>query len=170
MRPCERLATVVVVGMGLYAVKVLRDPFAFTYGDEFSHLRNLQSILASGRSSAELDPADHSPLPGPRDARRAVSRAAGHVRLRCGGDDDRRWAAADDARASTLLYDRLTGSPRVAGLGALVYAATPNFLFWSSQFAYESLALPLATVALFLAIRWAQEHTPQCGAPGRRRS
>src|SRR5450755_751382 len=44
----ERAATVVVVGLALYAVKVMRDPFAFTFGDELAHLHNLQSILGSG--------------------------------------------------------------------------------------------------------------------------
>src|ERR1700690_326143 len=48
-RPGERIATVVLVGLGLYAVKLLRDPFAFTYGDEFPHLFNLETILSSGR-------------------------------------------------------------------------------------------------------------------------
>src|SRR5665213_433734 len=45
----ERAALVVLVGLGLYGVKVLRDPFAFTYGDELLHLPNLAQILTTGR-------------------------------------------------------------------------------------------------------------------------
>ena len=45
-----------------------------------------------------------------------------------------------------LLFERLSGSSRVAGLAALVYCASPNFLFWSSQYSYQSLALPLAVL------------------------
>jgi hypothetical protein len=160
-RPTERLATVVAVGMGMYAVKVLRDPFAFTYGDEFSHLYNLQSILASGRLFGSNPVLPVTPnYPGLETVAALVVRAGGLSSFAAGVTT----IAAGRLLlmlALYVLYDRLTGSPRAAGLGALVYAATPNFLFWSAQFAYESLALPLATVALFLAIRWAQEHDPQ---------
>jgi hypothetical protein len=55
-----------------------------------------------------------------------------------------------------LFYERVSGSPRVAGIGALVYAATPTFLYFGAMFAYESLALPLATVALMALLRWAR--------------
>jgi hypothetical protein len=157
----ERIATVVAVGMGLYAVKVLRDPFAFTYGDEFSHLANLQSILGTGNLFGSNSVLPITPrYPGLEIVAALISRAAGMSAYAAGVTT---IAAGRLLMMLGLytLYDRLTGSPRTAALGALVYAAAPNFLFWSAQFAYESLALPLATVALFLAIRWAQENTPQ---------
>lgn len=157
-RPSERVATVVAVGMGLYCVKVLRDPFAFTYGDEFAHLYNLQSILASGRLFGTNPILPVTPnYPGLETFAALIVRAGG-VSSFAAGVTTIAIARLVLMLALYVLYERLTGSPRAAGLGALVYAATPNFLFWSSQFAYESLALPLATVALFLAIRWAQEH------------
>jgi len=161
VRPGERVATVIAVGMGLYAVKLLRDPFAFTYGDEFSHLHNLQSILATGNLFGSNSVLPITPrYPGLEVVAALVSRAAGMSAYAAGVTT---IAAGRLLMMLGLytLYDRLTGSPRAASIGALVYAATPNFLFWSGQFAYESLALPMATVALFLAIRWAQEHTPQ---------
>ncbi len=37
-----------MVGLALYAAKLLRDPFGFTFGDELAHLHNLQEILATG--------------------------------------------------------------------------------------------------------------------------
>jgi hypothetical protein len=160
VRPGERVATVVAVGMGLYAVKLLRDPFAFTYGDEFSHLHNLQSILATGSLFGSNSVLPITPrYPGLEVVAALVSRAAGMSAYGAGVTT----IAAGRLLMLGLytLYDRLTGSPRAASIGALVYAATPNFLFWSGQFAYESLALPMAAVALFLGIRWAQEHTPQ---------
>ena len=48
-----------------------------------------------------------------------------------------------------LLYERACGDSRLAGVGALVYAANPGFLFFDAQFAYESLALPLAVFTLW---------------------
>src|SRR5207302_1515221 len=45
-------------------------------------------------------------------------------------------------------------SARLAGLGAALYAANANFLFFSAQFSYESLALPLLVMVLaFVADR-----------------
>ncbi len=47
-----------------------------------------------------------------------------------------------------LLFTRISGSARTAGLGAAIYAGNFNFLFWGAQFSYESLALPLFVVVL----------------------
>lgn len=157
VRPRERLATVVLVGLGLYAVKVLRDPFAFTYGDEFPHLYNLQTILSTGRLFGTNSILPITPrYPGLETLAALIARAGGLSPFAAG------VVTVGAGRLLMmlglyLLYARLGGSERAAGLGALLYAATPNFLFWSVQFAYESLALPLATVALFVTIRWAQE-------------
>ena len=42
-----------------------------------------------------------------------------------------------------LLFSRVSGSPRVAGIGTAIFAGNFNFLFFSAQYSYESLALPL---------------------------
>jgi hypothetical protein len=157
-RPGERIATVVLVGLGLYAIKVLRDPFAFTYGDEFPHLYNLQSILATGRLFGTNSILPITPrYPGLELVAALIVRAGGMSTF-AAGVTTVAAARVMMSLALYMLYARLSGSERAAGLGALIYAATPNFLFWSGQFAYESLALPLATVALLVTIRWAQEH------------
>ena len=52
-----------------------------------------------------------------------------------------------------LAFERLSGSARLAGLGALLCTAAPTFLFFAGQFSYESLAVPLAAVALFALVR-----------------
>ncbi len=164
-RPGERLATVVVVGLGLYAVKLLRDPFAFTYGDEFPHLYNLQTILSSGRLFGSNPILPITPrYPGLETLAASIARAGGMSPFAAGVTS----VAAGRVLMMLglyLLYARLSGSERVAGLGTLLYAATPNFLFWSAQFAYESLALPLAAVVLFITIRWAQEREPTLRRP-----
>ena len=43
----------------------------------------------------------------------------------------------------------MTGSPRAAAVASIIYAANPMFLFWSAQFAYESLGLPLAAFTVW---------------------
>jgi hypothetical protein len=152
----ERAATVVAVGLALYGVKILRDPFAFTFGDELAHLRNVQSILGSGRlfGGNSILPVT-TRYPGLESVAAAVARAGGASPFAAG------LAVIAAARVMMLLglylfYERVSGSPRAAGLGALVYTAAPTFLFFTAQFSYESLALPLATVALFALMRWDQ--------------
>lgn len=149
----ERAATVVLVGLSLYAVKVLRDPFAFTFGDELAHLHNLQQITATGRLFGSNPILPVTPrYPGLESVAAGLSRtgaasgfAAGLVLI----------AAARTAFVLSiyLVYERLTGSARLAGLGALLCAAAPTFLFFSAQFSYESLAVPLAGVALLGLVR-----------------
>ena len=52
-----------------------------------------------------------------------------------------------------LFLERATTSARLAGIATLVYMANPSFLFFDAQFAYESLALPLAFFVLFCVVR-----------------
>ena len=143
----------VLVGLALYAVKVLQNPFMFTYADEWVHLHNVQSILATGRlfgNNTLLPVTVH--YPGLEAATAAVVRASGMSAFAAGVVI---IAAARTVMMLALfaLYERLTGSPWLAGMGVLLYAATPTFLFFTSEFSYESLALPLATVALFALAR-----------------
>lgn len=149
----ERAATVVVVGLTFFAFKVLRDPFAFTYGDELAHLHNLQQILDTGRLFGSNSILPITPrYPGLESTAAAVADGGGTSAFAAG------LAVTAAARAVFMLavylaYERLTGSPRVAGLGALVSTAAPTFFFFSAQFSYESLAVPLAGVVLFALMR-----------------
>ncbi len=45
----ERVGLVVLAGLGIYAVKVLRDPLMFVMSDEFTHLASAERILATHR-------------------------------------------------------------------------------------------------------------------------
>ena len=40
-----------------------------------------------------------------------------------------------------LFLERVIGSARAAGIGVAIYACNPSFLYFDSQFGYESLAL-----------------------------
>jgi hypothetical protein len=152
----ERAAIVVVFGLSLYAIKVLRDPFSLTYADELVHFHNLQSILATGQLFGTNTILPITPrYPGLESVAAAMVRiggispfAAALLLIACG--------RVVIMLALYAFFERVSGSRQVAGLGTLVYAATPTFLFFSSQFSYESLALPLASVALYSLVRWLQ--------------
>jgi hypothetical protein len=161
----ERAGVVVIAGLALYAFKVLQNPFGFTYADEWSHLHNLQSILSTGKlfGSNSILPIT-SRYPGVESFAAAIARAGGLSAFAAG------VTAIAAARVMImlglyLLYARLTGSARAAGLASLFYAGTPTYLFWAGQFSYESLALPLAIVAGFALIRWLRSPV---GLPRRR--
>jgi hypothetical protein len=149
----ERLGLVVVFALYLYLVKLLQSPFVFTYSDEFLHLYNANRILETARLFSENPVLPVSPLyPGLEAVTAAVMRLGGLDVFGAG------LVVIGLVRlmmtiALFLLFEQLTASARVASLGCLVYTASPNYLFWSAQFAYESLALPLALLALYVVAR-----------------
>lgn len=56
----------------------------------------------------------------------------------------------------TVLCDaveRSTQSRRAGGLAVAVYAISPQFVFFNSQYAYQTMAIPLALAALTLIVR-----------------
>jgi hypothetical protein len=149
----ERLGLVLVIGLYLYLVKVLQSPFAFTYGDEFMHVFNVNQILQTAHlySANSLLPAS-SLYPGLEAATASLLRLSG-LDTFTGGLVIIGLARLLMMLSLFLLYEQLSHSARVASLGAALYAANANFVYWSAQFSYESLALPLATLVLFVVAR-----------------
>jgi hypothetical protein len=148
-----RLAVAVGFGLALYLAKVVYEPTAFTFHDEFAHYRNASNLLASGQLFG------YNPLiratgyyPGLSVATDAIAALTGLPVYTCGliliG-----CARLTMVAALFLLADEILGSPRAAGVAVVVYAANPNFLYWEAQYAYESLALPLAVLAIFFIAR-----------------
>ncbi len=52
-----------------------------------------------------------------------------------------------------LFFREVSGSARVAGIGALIYTGNPNFVYFNGQFAYESLGLPCAALVMYVLAR-----------------
>jgi hypothetical protein len=149
----SRLAVALGFGLALYLAKVVYEPTALTFHDEFAHYRNASNLLSAGRLFG------YNPLiratgyyPGLAVATDVLVRLTGLPIYTCGliliG-----CARLTLVGALFLLTDELLGSARAAGVAILVYAANPNFLYWDSQYAYESLALPLAVLAVFFLAR-----------------
>jgi hypothetical protein len=157
----ERLGLVIVFGLGLYLVKILQSPFAFTYSDEFIHIYNANQILDTGHLFASNPILPVSALyPGVEIAAAALRQltgldifGAGLVIIGLG--------RLIMILGLFLLFERLSGSARSASLATTLYTANSNFLFWSAQFSYESLALPLAILVLYIAFRRQSARYPQ---------
>lgn len=144
----ERIGILAILAVALYLVKVLHSPLSFTFYDELLHLRTADDIGVSGRLFRENPLLPISPLyPGLESATVLAARATGLDLFPAG------VAVVGAARlllilALFLLYERAIGSARTAGLGALFYMGNPNYVFWGSQFAYESVALSFVALAL----------------------
>lgn len=149
----ERLGLVLVLGIDLYLIKVMQSPFGFTYSDEFIHLFNASKILETGHLFAENPVLRVSALyPGVEAATVGLVQLTGLDIFNTG------LMVVGLARAVLmlslfLLYEQISGSARTASIATLLYTGHSNFMFWSAQFSYESLALPLVVLTLYLIAR-----------------
>src|ERR1051326_6647774 len=149
----ERVALVLLCGMGLFFVKLIANPSAFTFPDEFAHTYNVQSVLTSGHLFTPNPLVTVTPLyPGLASVTAALVSLSGLTIFQAG------ILVSAVARVLLmigifLLFEQAVGSARVAGLAATLYAGNPNYAFYSAEFGYETLALPLAVLVLFVAAR-----------------
>lgn len=158
----ELLTLVLLLGAGLYVVKILRSPVGFTHFDEFLHWKTMLDILERdslfGSNSllpvSQLYPAleiitsavvNLSGLPIFPAA--LVVIGVGRLVFLC---------------SMFLLFETLTGSARAAAIGCAVFMANANFVVFQAQFAYESVAFVFLIVALLAETRWTAS-----GADGR---
>jgi len=157
----ERIGLIILLGLGLYLVKVLHSPYGFTFSDELVHSYNGMRILETGKLFNANPILQVTPLyPGLETVTSALAALSGLSVFGAG------LVVVGIARliamlALFLLYEEISGSAQLAGIAALLYTTNANFLFWSAQFSYESLALPLALLILYVAVKRAA--TPQGG-------
>jgi hypothetical protein len=145
----ERLALVMILGMALYGVKVMHSPAAFTYADELVHYANTQNILTTHRLFGENSILPVTPFyPGLPLLTSVLSSLTG-LSIFSSGLIVVAAARIIIMLSLFLLYEGLSSSSRVAGLAAVFYTANSNFLYWSAQYSYESIALPLAVFVAF---------------------
>ncbi len=159
----ERLWLVMLFSLALYAIKVLHSPAAFTLPDEFIHTHNVAEAVQNHRLFEEnsIQPVT-SLYPGLASATSALVTLSGLSDFSAG------LLMIAAARlilllAMFLIVERLTRSSRVAGIVALLYTANPNFLFYSAEFGYEQIALPLAALVIY-----AVDRRGNADEPGRR--
>lgn len=155
----ETVVVLALLGLSIYLVKVIHSPLFFTFHDEFSTLRTAGDIDLLG------DPFHANPLipvhpfyPGLELTTDAVASIAGLSTFVSG------LLVIGLVRILLmvgifLLFERVAPLP-VASFAAVLYAANPNFVFFDSQWAYESFALPLALITLVVIARAPPSQTP----------
>jgi hypothetical protein len=150
----ERLGVVVLLGAALYVVKVMTSPIAFTGPDEFSHWRTLEDIVRTGHLFAPNPLLQVSSIYPGLEAAAATATVSSGVDLFPVAVLLIGLARLVAILAVFMIAARITGSSRVAGVASIIYMANPSFLAFDAAFSYESLALPLALVAIWATLRW----------------
>ena len=148
-----RTALLILYGLVSYAPKLLRNPTSPLYHDEFAHWRETYEILSTGKL---FQPNPIIPIiaryPGLHAATAALVHATGltiwqaatlllilfHVTLVLG----------IAALAQALGFDN-----RTASLIAILYALNSSFLYFDTQYAYESMAITLVVWTLVAYVR-----------------
>jgi hypothetical protein len=150
----ETVTLLVILALTLYLVKVLNSPYYFTFPDEFIHWRTTDDIVQTGRMFATnpLLPVS-ARYPGLEGTTSAVVELGGISIFFAG------LIVAGAARlllvlSLFLIFERLVQSRRVAGVATALYMTNANFLFFNASYKYETFALGLAALALFLIILW----------------
>lgn len=155
----ERLFLVAVVGVATYSLKLLYSPSLFVMSDESVHLAAAQHVAATHSLFQSLT-VKGAPIasgyPGLEAVTVVLHQVTGLSLLVSG------FVIIGAARlvmmlALYLLVERVTRSARLGGLAALLSVANGNFLFWSAQFSYESLSLPLFMATLVVVVTRAQQ-------------
>lgn len=146
----ERIWLLCFVGICCYLIKVITNPLNFSFPfDEFLHWRTADDIARSGHLFSTNPLLPVSPYyPGLEILTNALGTISGLDTFHAG------IIVVGVARLLMILSlfalnEQILKSSRIASISTIIYMANPHFLLFDSQFAYESLALPLATFVMF---------------------
>ena len=151
--PSLRIALLTIYAIVTYAPKLLRDPFSPLYNDEFGTWRATYDVVRTGKL---FNP---NPIvwiaqyyPGIHAATAAIVNATG-LDI---------WQAATVllllchiflVLGIVALAEGLGVSSRTAVLASVIYTLNSSFLYFDTQFAYESMGVTLAVWALVAYVR-----------------
>jgi hypothetical protein len=156
----ERIALVVLLGLEMFLPDLLRSPTAFTGYDELLHVRSLEDILRFGHLFQPNPLLIVSPyFPSLEIVTSAIAQISGADPFAT-GVVLLAFIRILFAMALFLLFEEVASSSRLAGVAAIVYLLNPALPFFDGSFAYESLALPLIPMIVFVTARWARSSSP----------
>ena len=159
--PTMLTALLILYGLVSYAPKLLRNPASPAYHDEFAHWRATYEILSTGKLfRANPIISIIAQYPGLHAATAALVHATGltiwqagtillvilHVTLVLG---------------IAALGQSLGLGNRTASLMAILYGLNSSFLFFDTQYAYESMAITLVVWALVAFVRTIRSQSGQ---------
>jgi hypothetical protein len=149
----ERFGLVAFLCLALYLSKILYSPYAFTFPDELVHTHNVREIIQHQHLFGDNPILKATPFyPGLATLTSAAMMFSGLPVFGAG------VVVIGVARLILILtlfrfHEYLSGSARVGGIAVLLYMGNSTYVFWDAQFAYASLAVPLAVLTLFMVAR-----------------
>jgi hypothetical protein len=146
----ERAILLSMIGFYCYLIKFISSPSYFYFYDEFLHMRSVNDILQNGHLFNINTLLPVSPYyPGLEIVTNALCTLSGLDTFTSGiiiiG-----VAHFMLTLALFALYEQIVKSSRIASIAVAIYITNPHFMFFDSQYGYESLALPFAVLILFL--------------------
>ena len=149
-RHVERMVLAVALPVMLQFSRLVLNPTQFAFHDELIHANTLRQIDQTTRLFTENSLLPVSGYyPGLEVVTDAIHAVTGLTLF--------------DSSVITLMLARIvislaiiavvslvTGSRRAAAIGAVIYVANPQELFFNSQYSYQTLALPLSVFAVYL--------------------
>lgn len=147
-----RNAAVICLGLTPTLMWRAGNPLLFTGFDEQLHMRTLGDIISSHGLFQANPLLEVSPRYPGLEATTALLHQLGIPTMAAA------YVVIILSRLAlvTVLCDAVeqsTGSSRAGGLAVAVYAISPQFVFFNSQYAYQTVAIPLALAALNLIVR-----------------
>lgn len=142
----ERVLLLCMTGVGCYCIRALTSPLHFYLYDEFLHWRTENDVIASGHLFTPNALLPVSPYyPGLEIVTNAICMLSGISPFYAS------LILIGVARLTMILTlfamnEELFHSSRTGSIATAIYMVNPHFLFFDTQYAYESLALPLALV------------------------
>jgi hypothetical protein len=150
----ECLTLSMLLGAGLYMVKVLYNPVGFIPHDEMATLRQTWELLDDGSFfSSNPIVQGYAGYPGLEAVTAALAQVS-HSSIFFSATVVIGIARLALLLALFLFLERVSRSYRVAAIGVAVYACNPSFLYFDAQFGYESLALAIGAALLLASLRW----------------
>jgi hypothetical protein len=148
----EGLALVLLAGEMLFLVSVMRSYNQSSSYDGFLHWRTASDMLTTHHLLTPNTLLPVSPYyPGLEIVTTSLVNLTGLSIFQAGDVVVfvARWIMMTSL---FMILHMLSRSVRAAGLGSLIYMGSTTFVFFDSQFAYESLSLPLAVLVLWLVL------------------
>ncbi len=150
-----------VICLGVTPTLIWRatNPLLFTGFDEQLHMRTLGDILSSHRLFEANPLLEVSPRYPGLEALATLVHQCGIPTMASA------FLVIIACRVVlvTVLCDaveQMSGSPRAGGLAVAIYALSSQFVFFNSQFAYQTLALPLALGSVSFLARARKSDSP----------
>lgn len=145
----ERIVLALVVPMALQVSRLTLFPGFFAFHDELIHATTLRQLVESdGLFSANPLLPVSAFYPGLELVSAALHQTTG-LSLYAAGVLTLTLARIVLSCAIVGLTMLVTRSSRAAAIAGLLYVANPQFLFFNSQYSYQTLALPLAVFTVY---------------------